>query len=112
MIMRIRSTIIIFLISNLFYSSIIRSQANSKDVIELKCEPIENVRIGFIGLGMRGSGAIDRYTQIDHIEIVAICDVVQENIVPTVQENIIPIVQKKDEQVNNIEYNFFSNLNN
>jgi len=78
--MRIRSTIIIFLISNLFYSSIIRSQANSKDVIELKCEPIENVRIGFIGLGMRGSGAIDRYTQIDHIEIVAICDVVQENI--------------------------------
>ena len=38
------------------------------------------MHVGFIGLGMRGSGAIARYTQIDHVEIVAICDLFQENI--------------------------------
>jgi hypothetical protein len=51
-----------------------------QDVIELRCEPIETVRIAFIGLGMRGSGAIHRYTFLDGVEIVALCDVVPENV--------------------------------
>ena len=50
------------------------------DVIELACEPIKTVRIGFIGLGMRGSQAIYRYTFIEGIEIKALCDVAPENV--------------------------------
>ncbi len=51
-----------------------------KDVIELRTEPIDTVRIGFVGLGMRGSGAIYRYTFLDGVKIVALCDVVPENV--------------------------------
>jgi len=50
--------------------------AGQKDVIELRTEPIENVRIGFIGLGQRGSGAIYRYTNIEGVTIKAIADIV------------------------------------
>jgi predicted dehydrogenase len=35
---------------------------------------IETVRIGVIGLGMRGSGAVARLSYIDGAEIVALCD--------------------------------------
>ena len=51
-----------------------------KDVIELTCNPIDTIRIGFIGLGMRGSDAVKRYTFIENVKIVALCDVVPENV--------------------------------
>ena len=35
---------------------------------------IETVRIGFIGLGMRGPGAVNRMSQIEGVEIKALCD--------------------------------------
>lgn len=35
---------------------------------------IDKVRIGFIGLGMRGPGAVDRISFIDGVEIKALCD--------------------------------------
>ena len=35
---------------------------------------IETVRIGIVGLGMRGSGAVERLSYIDGLEIVALCD--------------------------------------
>ncbi len=54
--------------------------AGQSDVIELRCEPIDTVRIGFIGLGMRGYGAVYRYTFLENIEIKALCDVVPENV--------------------------------
>ncbi len=53
---------------------------NQNDVIELACDPIDTVRIGFIGLGMRGSGAVYRYTFIENTKVVALCDVVPENV--------------------------------
>ena len=33
-----------------------------KSVLQFTVDPIENVRIGFIGLGMRGPDAVDRMT--------------------------------------------------
>ncbi|MBT3207083.1 MAG: Gfo/Idh/MocA family oxidoreductase [Bacteroidetes bacterium] len=51
-----------------------------KDVIELRCEPIQTIRIAFIGLGMRGAGAIYRYTFLENVEIAILCDPVQKNI--------------------------------
>ena len=35
---------------------------------------IETVRIGIIGLGQRGSEAVERLSYIDGVEIVALCD--------------------------------------
>mgnify|MGYP001816151292 FL=1 len=50
------------------------------DVIELRCDPIETVRVAFVGLGGRGKGAVRRYTFLEGVEIVALCDLVQENL--------------------------------
>lgn len=45
-----------------------------RDVLQLRCDPIPVVRVAFIGLGMRGSSAVERFTQLDGVEIVALCD--------------------------------------
>ncbi len=50
------------------------------DVIELRCDPIDTVRIAFIGLGMRGQEAIRRYSYLDGVKISVLCDVVPENV--------------------------------
>ena len=57
-------------------------------MLEFAAEPIENVRIGFIGLGMRGPDAVYRMTFIDGVEIVALCDLLPEN-VEKVQSGIL-----------------------
>ena len=49
--------------------------AGQTDVIGLTAEPLDTVRVGFVGLGMRGSSAVRRYTHIPGIKIVALCDV-------------------------------------
>ena len=46
-----------------------------KSVLQFAVDPIENVRIGFIGLGMRGPDAVDRMTYIDGVTVVALCDI-------------------------------------
>ena len=48
-------------------------------------EPIERVRVGIIGLGMRGKGFAKRLTLIENADVVAICDLVQENLDKTQQ---------------------------
>lgn len=54
--------------------------AGQTDVLQLKTAPIPNVRIAFIGLGMRGPGAVSRMTHMKGVEIVALCDVVEDNV--------------------------------
>jgi hypothetical protein len=46
-----------------------------KSAAGLKCEPIKTVRIGLIGIGMRGSGAVNRLLKIEGVEITALCDI-------------------------------------
>ena len=50
--------------------------AGQQDALELRCEPIDTVHVGFIGLGNRGSGAVSRYTNLKRAKITAICDLV------------------------------------
>ncbi|MFP4621104.1 MAG: Gfo/Idh/MocA family protein [Bacteroidales bacterium] len=50
------------------------------DVLELRTEPIDTVRMAIIGLGSRGKSAVHRYTNIDGARIVALADVVPENV--------------------------------
>lgn len=54
--------------------------AGQTDVLQLKADPIPTVRVAFIGLGMRGPGAVNRMTHIDGVEIVALCDVEEKNV--------------------------------
>jgi predicted dehydrogenase len=50
--------------------------SKGKSVMGLRCEPLKTVRIGFIGIGMRGTGSLHRLLQIEGVEIIAIADVV------------------------------------
>ncbi len=49
-------------------------------MVGFRCEPIETVRVGFIGLGMRGPGAVERFTHIPGVEIKALCDLYPERV--------------------------------
>lgn len=53
---------------------------NQQDVLELRAEPIDTVRMAIIGLGMRGQGAVHRYNFLEGVKIAALCDVVEENL--------------------------------
>lgn len=50
------------------------------DVLELRCEPIDTVRIGFIGIGRRGYNAVKRFLHIEGVKIKAFSDMEQYNI--------------------------------
>jgi len=43
-------------------------------------KPIPRIRLGIIGLGMRGSGAVSRMAKIKDVDIVALCDKVEEKV--------------------------------
>jgi len=67
------------------------------DVLELKCDPIPTVRVGFIGLGMRGKGAVTRFMAIEGVEIKALCDLEQYNL-DGMQESIAKQERPKAEE--------------
>ena len=67
-----KSDNVFFKAQNLFPEK--KRPIGQKDVIELACEPIDTVRIGIIGLGMRGYWAPTRLSQIQNVEIKALCD--------------------------------------
>lgn len=50
------------------------------DVIELRTDPIDTVRMAVIGLGMRGLPAVKRHTHIEGSRVVALADVVPEKV--------------------------------
>ena len=49
--------------------------AEQKDVLQLTTPKLQTVRVGFVGLGMRGVSAVERWSQIPGTDIVALCDV-------------------------------------
>jgi len=53
--------------------------AGQEDVIELRCEALDTVRMAIIGLGMRGQGAVHRYTFMEGVRIKALCDLESYN---------------------------------
>ena len=57
------------------------------DVVGLRTEKLKTVRVGFIGLGMRGPGAVKRFTHIPGVEIKALCDLYPERVTKT--QNIL-----------------------
>lgn len=45
-----------------------------KDVLNLTTPKIQNPRVAFVGLGMRGPSAVERFCHIPGVQIVALCD--------------------------------------
>ncbi|MBP9987210.1 MAG: Gfo/Idh/MocA family oxidoreductase [Bacteroidales bacterium] len=56
------------------------AEAGQQDMLGFAAEPIDTVRVAFVGLGARGSGAVERYTYIDGVKIVALCDKYPEKV--------------------------------
>ena len=52
----------------------------NNNVFKLACEPIQNVRIGIIGIGNRGLRAIRRYAFIQGAQITAVADLYEDNV--------------------------------
>lgn len=48
--------------------------AGQESVIGMALDPIDTVRVGIVGLGMRGAEAVRRYTYVPWSKIVAVCD--------------------------------------
>ena len=69
-------------------TSVPKRPAGQTDVINLTTPKIGTVRIGFIGLGMRGSEAVRRYTYMPGVKIVAICDI-EESRVDSTQKMLV-----------------------
>ena len=49
-------------------------EAGQQNVIGLKADKLQTVRVAFVGLGMRGPWAVNRFTHIPGVQIVALCD--------------------------------------
>jgi predicted dehydrogenase len=52
----------------------LRSAPRDRNMCGYAAPKLEKVRIGFIGLGMRGPGAVERMSHIEGVEIKALCD--------------------------------------
>lgn len=50
----------------------------AKSAAALTAPPMERVRVGLVGIGMRGNGAVNRLLKIEGVEIAAICDIIEE----------------------------------
>ena len=48
--------------------------AGQTSALGMALPKMEAVRVGFVGLGMRGPGAVERFTYIPGVEVVALCD--------------------------------------
>ena len=46
--------------------------------IGLRCKPLEKVRVGVIGLGMRGPGAVQTYSSLPGVEVTALSDLLPD----------------------------------
>ena len=49
--------------------------SGQEDVLLLTADPIDTVRIGVIGIGMRGRSAVGRLARVPGAKVVAICDI-------------------------------------
>jgi len=64
------------------------------DVLNLTTPKMDTVRVGIIGLGMRGYSAVERYMHIPGAKITALCDIRPEMVdraQKVIQKNIIRI---------------------
>ena len=54
--------------------------AGQESMLGFAADPIPVVRVGFVGLGMRGPGAVNRFTHLEGVEVKGLCDLEQKNV--------------------------------
>ena len=54
--------------------------ADQQSMLGFAAEPIEHVRIGLVGLGDRGSGAVHRFPYLEDASLVALCDLYPDRV--------------------------------
>ena len=54
--------------------------ADQQSMLGFAAEPIEHVRVGLVGLGDRGTGAVRRFPFIEDATIVALCDLMPDRV--------------------------------
>ena len=54
--------------------------SDQQSMLGFACDPIPNVRVGFIGLGSRGPGALKRFAHLEGATITALCDLLPERV--------------------------------
>ena len=55
-------------------------EPGQQSALRMTCDPIDTVRVGFVGLGMRGSDAVRRYTYVEGVKITALCDLLPDRV--------------------------------
>mgnify|MGYP003302119493 CR=1 FL=1 len=65
---------------NIIRTDVPERPAGQESVLGLRTEPLETVRIGIVGLGMRGGSAVERLTYVPDCRITAICDIEQDRV--------------------------------
>ena len=70
---------------------------NQQDVINLTAPKLDTVRIGIIGLGMRGYSAVERFIHVPNAKSTALCDIRPEMVEKAQQvltkANLAPVPQ-------------------
>jgi len=67
-----------------------RAPRGAKSAAGLVAPKLDKVRLGFIGVGARGSGHVSQVLSIEGVEVIAICD----NHAPTAERSIKTVVDK------------------
>lgn len=49
--------------------------ADNRNMCGFAAPPLDRIRVGVVGLGMRGPGAVERLSKIEAVEVVALCDI-------------------------------------
>ena len=70
-----------------------------------KVDPIEIVKLGIVGVGMQGSGHFQNFLKIEGVEIVAVCDLVEDK-VARMQEWAVKAGKPKPKGYSRGEYDF------
>jgi len=55
-------------------------EAGQESALGMACEPLETVRVAFVGIGGRGADAVRRWAYLEGVEIKAICDIEQKKV--------------------------------
>ena len=77
---KIESTVPAKVIDGMIVTEIPDREPGQESALQLVCEPIDTVRIGFVGMGGRGNSALRRYFHMDNIVIAALCDLEQDRV--------------------------------
>ena len=64
--------------SRVIQTTVPERPAGQQDMLAFRAPKLQTVRIGIIGLGMRGVGAVDRLSLIEGTDVVALCDLHQD----------------------------------